>query len=54
MIRRVVDSGCGALNFKDKIKMGKTYIGIDPGAKGFVAVMYGDGRREYCSIADGD
>ena len=34
--------------------MGKTYIGIDPGAKGFVAVMYGDGRREYCSIADGD
>lgn len=34
--------------------MDKTYIGIDPGAKGFVAAMYGDGRREYCSIADGD
>lgn len=33
---------------------GKTYIGIDPGAKGYIAVMYSDGTREYYSIADND
>lgn len=33
---------------------GKAYIGIDPGAKGYIAVMYPNGTREYCSIADND
>lgn len=31
--------------------MGKVYIGIDPGSKGFVCADYGGGEREYCSIA---
>ena len=32
----------------------KTYIGIDPGSKGFIAVMHPDGTREYCSLQDCD
>lgn len=32
----------------------KTYIGIDPGSKGFIAVMHPDDTREYCSLQDCD
>lgn len=28
----------------------KTYIGIDPGSKGFLSVLHPDGSREYLSI----
>ena len=32
----------------------KTYIGIDPGNKGYIAVIDHNGTREYYSIADND
>lgn len=32
--------------------MGKTYIGIDPGALGYISVVYEDGKRGFCSIKD--
>lgn len=32
----------------------KTFIGIDPGQKGFVSVIFPDGHYEFCSIADTD
>lgn len=32
--------------------MGKVYIGIDPGALGYVSADYGGGRREFCSVKD--
>ena len=33
---------------------GKTFIGIDPGSKGFCAVIYPDNSKEFVSIADND
>lgn len=32
----------------------KTYIGIDPGSKGFIAVIKPDGKRAFEAIADND
>lgn len=34
--------------------MSKTYIGIDPGALGFVSIDYGDGSRDFCSLKEND
>lgn len=33
--------------------MDKTYIGIDPGAKGYVCVMWADGHMEHMGLQDG-
>lgn len=32
--------------------MNKTYIGIDPGSKGFISVIYPDNSKDFVSIAD--
>ena len=32
------------------MKEGKTYIGIDPGSKGFVSVLYDTGERDFCDL----
>lgn len=32
--------------------MNKTYIGIDPGALGFIAIIDKEGRKDFLSIAD--
>ena len=32
----------------------RTYIGIDPGASGFVSVMYSNGVKDFFSIKDND
>ena len=37
---------------KERSNMNKVYIGIDPGALGYISVDYGEGRREFCSIKD--
>lgn len=34
--------------------MSKIYIGIDPGAKGFVSIHFPDGSWEFISISDND
>ena len=34
--------------------IGKTYIGIDPGGKGFVSAMFPDGTFEFYSIDEND
>lgn len=33
---------------------GKTFIGIDPGSKGFCTVIYPDNSKEFISISDND
>lgn len=32
--------------------MNKTYVGIDPGSKGFISVIYPDNSKDFVSIAD--
>lgn len=32
----------------------KTYIGIDPGSKGFIAVVYPEGGKEFLALNDTD
>lgn len=34
--------------------MEKTYIGIDPGSKGFITAMFPDGKKEFYSIDEND
>ena len=36
------------------MKIMKTFVGIDPGAKGFITAIFPDGRMKFAAIADMD